>query len=457
MLVFEKESIVRASARDIFDWHGRAGAFERLVPPWENVVVEERGDGLAVGTRTLLRLSTPLGRKRWLAEHVGCVEKEMFEDVQVEGPFRAWRHRHDFIGDGNEIESSVLKDRIDYELPGGRLGDFFAGRWVQASLEKSFGYRHEITKSDLELHRRTRARPKLKVLIAGGSGFLGSRLRALMESQGHSVSILTRRVRLKCDIAWNPREGNLDVSAVDGCDVLINLVGENISDGRWSAARRKRLWESRVESTRLLVDVLSRCSHPPRAFVSASGVGFYGENEGQTARSEKDSKGSGFLADLCAEWEAEAIKAEAYVDRVCLLRTGVVLSGSGGALRLMARAFRFGVGGRLGSGLQMFPWISLEDWLYGVYEIVTNCDAKGPYNLVSANPVSNGAFVRELARYLKRPAICHVPAFVLKGLLGEMANDMLLGSLEVAPDRLLDELGFSFRYPKLNDALRLAL
>ncbi len=455
MPVLERHSLVNTTAENLFAWHERAGAFERLAPPWQRTEVVERGEGLGVGSVTRLKVATPFGWRRWDATHVACEQGSMFEDVQTVGPFAKWKHRHRFIP-SKEAERCQLVDRVEYELPGGWLGERIAGKWMEKQLGRAFSYRHEITRSDLDLWTRTRQGKRMRILIAGGSGFLGSRLKALCESQGHRVFILTRHPVSPGQIGWNPVKGNLEAAELEGFDAVINLGGENIASGRWTASRKSALWSSRVDATRLLVDTLSRCSNPPSVFVSASGVGFYGES-GQEERCESDGLGEGFLSSLCGAWEGEAERAESFGARVSLLRTGVVLSGAGGALKLMAGPFKFGLGGRLGNGAHWFPWISLEDWLYAAYELTSNENASGPYNIVSPGIVTNAEFVARLAKYLRRPAFCHVPAKVLRMFLGEMADETLLVSQKARPGRLLDEIGFSFRYPNLEDALKMAL
>lgn len=446
-------SFVNTSAQELFEWHARPGAFERLSPPWESVRIEEKCSSLEVGSRTSLKIATPCGWKRWIAEHVACEPGKSFEDVQIEGPFARWRHRHRFdpCGDGCE-----LSDQIEYTLPAGWLGEALAGEWVNGKLARSFAYRHAITRGDLDLWKRTETKPRYRVLIAGGSGFLGSHLRSLLESQGHRVSTLTRRVRNDSDVKWDPAAGELDCDAIEGFDAVVNLCGEGVASGRWTAERKRRIWDSRVNATRLLVDRLSQCSVRPRVFVSGSGVGIYGEG-GRDGFDESAPMGTGFLAELSGAWEAEAQRAESFGARVVILRTGLPLSGSGGALKLIAKAFKFGVGGRLGNGRQWFPWISLEDWLGATYELLLSDEANGAYNLASPQAVDNAEFTRRLAQYLGRPGFCHAPEWLLRSLLGEMAGETLLISQRVLPHRLIDEHGFTFRYPGLDDALKMAL
>lgn len=283
----------------------------------------------------------------------------------------------------------------------------------------------------------------------GGSGFLGTHLQALLGAQGHSVCVVTRRKRSESDIRWDPAAGEIELGKLEGLDAVIHLAGENLTSGRWSEERKKRLWSSRVDATRFLVDAILRLENPPKVLLSGSGIGIYGSDPEKTF-TERSARGGGFLADLCEAWEAAALRAESLNTRVCLLRTGVVIDPRGGALQKMLPAFRFGLGGPLGDGEQWLPWVSLEDWLGGVNWLLFDRRAKGAINLVAPEVLRQKDFARKLGEVLGRPAFLPVPKLALQTLLGEMADAALLSSIRAEPRRL-EELGYQFALPRMDE------
>ncbi len=235
----------------------------------------------------------------------------------------------------------------------------------------------------------------------------------------------------------------------------MNLAGASIARWPWTSAHKRRILESRVRSTSLLAETVAALPRKPRVFVSASGVGYYG-NRGDEVLRETSAGGSGFLAGVCRAWESAAAPADDAGIRLATLRFGMVLSGVGGALPVMARPFRFGLGGILGDGRQYMSWISIEDLVHAIVHAIDREDLSGPINAVSPEPVTNAEFTAALGRALHRPTPFPVPAFALRALLGEMADELLLSSQRVEPARLLAS-GFSHRHPNLEEALRAAL
>ncbi|MDQ8179834.1 TIGR01777 family oxidoreductase [Pelagicoccus sp. SDUM812005] len=446
---FEKRSPMPVSAGELFEWHGHPGAFGRLAPPWQTLEVLREDPGLGVGKRVELKLGTPIGKRLWKARHSQCEEGRSFTDVQEKGPFKVWTHRHAFEVTGDA--SCDLVDAIEYELPWGGLGESF----VRRQLEKSFAYRHWVTRRDLDLRNALPDFRKLKVAITGGSGFLGTQLKYLLGAQGHEVFVVTRSKRSQGDIRWNPAKGEVELERLEGLDAVVHLAGENLTSGRWNEARKKRLWSSRVDTTRFLVEALERLDSPPKVLLSGSGIGIYG-SDADAEFSENAPRGSGFLAELCEAWEAEAMRAESLDTRVCLLRTGVVIDPRGGALEKMLPAFKLGLGGPLGSGKQWFPWISLEDWIGAVNWLLFSKRAKGAVNLVSPQMVRQKDFARALGKALGRPAILPAPEFALKAALGEMAEEALLASIRAKPNAL-EASGYPFALPSLEALFSRAL
>ena len=298
----------------------------------------------------------------------------------------------------------------------------------------------------------------MKILIAGSTGFVGAALCQDLQRAGHTVCRLLRpgtaaekaRGADGFDVHWNPATGELGGAAV-GADAVVNLAGASIADGRWTVERKRLLLASRVDTTRALVQALSRMAARPRVLVSASGIGYYG-NCGDQVLTEESPLGHDFLSHLGQEWEAEASKAEALGIRVVGARFGIILAKHGGALPRMARPFLWGAGGKIGSGEQWMSWVTLQDVVGILRFALENGAARGAINVVSSQPVRNAEFTKKLAKTLHRPALFPAPAFALRLLLGEMADELLLSSQRAMPAQL-EKLGYRFLYPDLPGAL----
>jgi uncharacterized protein len=293
----------------------------------------------------------------------------------------------------------------------------------------------------------------MKILISGASGFVGAALTKTFRAEGHTVAHFVRpgSAVLLGDIAWDPATANVDVAAMEGADAVIHLSGANVGEGRWTAARKAILRSSRVDSTRLLVDALSRLRQKPRVFLCASAIGYYG-HRGDEILTEESERGIGFLPLLARDWEEEASRAEMSGIRTVRMRFGVILSADGGALPRMIVPFKLGVGGKLGSGKQWMSWIALKDLVGIIRAMIADERFRGPVNVVTPNPLRNAEFTVVLARELHRRAIFPAPAFALRLALGEMADALLLASQRVRPERLV-AAGYAFRYADLEAAL----
>lgn len=292
----------------------------------------------------------------------------------------------------------------------------------------------------------------MTIVVAGGTGFLGSALATTWRQQGHRVLVLTRRPRADDDVAWAPGGGGPPwAEAIESADAVVNLAGEGIADQRWTPARKAAILDSRLQATRALVGAITAARTPPRVLISSSGIGIYG-TRGDDAVTEETPPGSDFIATVCRKWEAEATAASR-VTRVVLLRTGVVLDRHGGALPQIALPFRFFAGGPLGSGKQYMSWIHLADWVAMVHWALSVPAVTGPLNVTAPAPATNADFGRALGRAMHRPSFVPAPAFALRLALGEMADALLLGGQRVLPAKA-QRLGFQFRYPELDAALR---
>jgi len=293
----------------------------------------------------------------------------------------------------------------------------------------------------------------MRIVIAGGTGFLGRPLGEALAREGHEVVTLSRRPAVGTRVVpWVP-DGSVGpwAAEIDLADAVVNLAGESIAAKRWSAAQKRRIRESRVLATRSLVGAMRQARQGPSVFVSGSAVGYYGPL-GDEIVAEDHPAGADFLADVCRAWEMEALGANATA-RVVLVRTGLVLARDGGALPKMLPPFWFGAGGPVGSGRQYWPWIDRSDWIDLVRWAIATPTASGAFNATAPEPVTNAQFARELGRALHRPAFMPAPAFAMKLALGEMAGALLLAGQRAVPAKAMT-LGFAFRYRGLPEAFR---
>lgn len=297
----------------------------------------------------------------------------------------------------------------------------------------------------------------MDVVVSGSSGLIGTALEEALQGAGHRMIPMSRSGSGGGDsIHWDPDSGAIDAGALEGVAAVVHLAGEGIGNKRWNDEQKAKIRESRVRGTTLLAGTLAKLAKPPKVLLSGSAVGFYGDR-GDEVLTETSRPGGGFLADLCVAWEGAAAAAKDAGIRVCHLRTGIVLSGSGGALPKMLTPFKLGVGGKLGTGKQWMSWVALEDEVGAIVHLLGDDAAAGPVNLTAPNPVPNADFTKALGKALGRPAVLPAPKFGLKAILGgEMAQELLLFSQRALPTRLLDT-GFTFKRPDLDDALRAAL
>lgn len=288
------------------------------------------------------------------------------------------------------------------------------------------------------------------IAITGSSGLIGRHLTKALTDDGHKVLRMVRHSTARSDdiIPWDPETGELKGSDLENVDAVIHLAGENLFAARWTKKQRRRIYDSRVESARLLCDRLASLTNPPSVYISASGIGA-GESEQPF---EEKSPDEPFLASVCRDWESAADSLAQKGTRTVFLRLGIVLAPNGGALAKMLPLFRYGLGGRLGPGHQIWSWISIDDVCSAVKHILKTDSLSGPMNMVSPNAVTNREFTKILAKVLRRPAFFPAPAFMLKLLLGQVAEETLLADSSACPTKLL-ESGFTFAHEELRAAL----
>jgi uncharacterized protein (TIGR01777 family) len=456
MPVFRSRIELDHPVEDVFAYHTRPGAFERLSPPWEGVRVVRKRGGIEPGGEVLLELRKGPARLRWALEHTQYEENRLFVDEQqgAQGPVASWRHEHRFEALGSN--RSALSDVVTFAPPLGKLGEVVGEAFIARSLARLFRFREVRLNEDLNLHARLRsARPERPwiVAITGASGFLGSALRHLLTTGGHEVRVISRSSR--AEIPWDPARGVLEKERLEGVDAVVHLAGESISGGRWTQSKKKAILDSRVHGTRLLSKALAALQRPPHVFISGSAVGIYGDR-GDEILTEASGRGQGFLADVCDAWEGAAGPARDAGIRTVLLRTGVVLSPDGGVLGTMLPPFLLGVGGRVGSGRAFMPWIDRDDWLALVIHAMITPELSGPVNATAPTPVTQATFTDVLGRVLVRPTLIPLPALAVRGLFGEMGQALLLEGQRARPQAALGT-DFSFQRPDLEDALRMQL
>ncbi|RNL81786.1 TIGR01777 family protein [Halostreptopolyspora alba] len=289
--------------------------------------------------------------------------------------------------------------------------------------------------------------------ITGASGLIGTQLGRSLTASGQDVLRFVRRpARDAAEVRWDPEGGYVDTERLTGVEAVVHLAGEPVGPARWTTARKRRIWDSRVRGTRTLATALAAMDAPPPRLLSGSAIGYYG-NTGAATADERTPAGAGFLADLCVAWEGATEPAQRAGISVAHMRSANVLSASGGLLGFSLPAFRMGLGARLGSGQQHMSWISLPDEVGAIRFLLDHPDLQGPFNLCAPNPVSNAAFTAAVARAVRRPAVLAVPGFALRAALAEFADEGVLVDQSASPERLR-EAGYTFEHADLRAALR---
>jgi len=293
----------------------------------------------------------------------------------------------------------------------------------------------------------------MEIVVSGSTWLIGSALVSSLTAAGHKVVRLVRKSPRPgtSDVLWDPAKAYVDTTKLENKDAVVHLSGESIAE-RWTPKKKIRIQESRARGTHLLCEALRQLEHPPKVLVSGSAIGYYGDRGDEVLR-EESPPGSGFLAELCRQWEEATEPAARRGIRVAHLRTGIVLSAKGGALAKMLPPFRMGAGGRIGSGKQYMSWIAMDDHAAAIQHIIENPALQGPVNAVGPNPARNLEFTKTLGKVLSRPAIFPLPAFAVHLAFGQMGQELLLASQRVEPARLKAS-GFSFRFADLEAALR---
>jgi uncharacterized protein (TIGR01777 family) len=384
-------------------------------------------------------------------EHRDHVAGRQFRDVQRQGPLARWVHTHRFHPEAPDV--AVLEDEIEYASPLDAVAGAVASPFVTRRLSRLFAYRHGVPRGDIEAHCMAAQPRSLQVAVTGSRGLVGTALVPFLTTGGHRILRIVRGAGGDTEaVRWDPAHGLQDAARLSGVDAVVHLAGENIAARRWTDAHKAAVRQSRVVGTRRLCDALATLPHPPKVLVAASAVGYYGDR-GAEVLTEESPPGTGFLAEVCREWESATQPAERAGIRVVHLRFGMILSPRGGALGKMLLPFRLGAGGPVGSGRQYVSWVAIDDAIGAVLHALATGEVRGPVNVVAPAPVTNAEFARTLGRVLRRPALVPLPAFAARLAFGEMADALLLASARVMPARLQTS-GYRFRLPDLEGALR---
>jgi len=446
---FSLKSLYPVPAAELYAWHMRIGALERLTPPWSAIKVTWGDEHVCEGSRRELLVPAGPFKTKWLARHHSIVEGRQFIDEQDRGPFRKWTHLH--VCMDKENGRSELEDRIDYEFPLGKLGEVFGKSQVSWMLNTAFPWRHERTWIDLTRHAEFADRPRLKVSITGAGGMIGSNLKHFLTTGGHEVVTIERKRGNANSIYWNPSTGEIEAEKLEGIDAVVHLAGRNIAAGRWTDSAKREILESRVLGTKLIAETLAKLKRPPKVLISASAVGIYQSSTEPT--DENGRQGNTFLAEVCRAWEGAADSAQKAGIRVVHPRIGTVISGWGGVLGKLLPVFKFGLGGRLGSGDQMMSWIHLDDLIAVFYRSIFDDRLVGPVNATANKAISNQEFTKILGSVLSRPTLAFVPEIAVNTVFGQMGRELLLAGVNAQP-KALDSVGFKPWFADLESALR---
>ena len=432
--------IIPAPLDDVWSWHTRPGAVQRLTPPFLPMTVVSGADSLRNGTTVF---SLPAGQK-WVARHQpdGYVEGERFVDEAANTPIKPltkWRHEHRFEADGDKTR---ITDTVHTTAPGKVLAPAFAYRQHQLAEDVAFlGRMHQLGGDE--------APKKLTVAMTGSRGLVGTALSSQLTTAGHEVIQLVRGEASDGQRHWNMNEPNPEL--LRDVDAVVHLAGESIM-GRFTDEHKAAIYSSRVGPTRRLAQLAADTGVD--AFVSASAVGFYGSDAGDRIHTEADSRGDGFLADVVGEWERATSPAKEGGVRNVNIRTGLALSGAGGLLPLLKLSAQTAMSARFGDGDFWMSWVALDDLTDIYFRALIDDSLSGPVNATAPTPVTNAELSSTLTSLLHRPELIGIPEFGPKFLLGdEGARELALADQRVEPARL-NELGHHFRYPTLTAALK---
>ena len=458
--IFVKRVEIPFPVHEVFNYHARNKAIDRLIPPWSLLKIIKRNNGLGIGETCILDLQCGHLKLRWIAKHFGYIQDQVFQDEMIKGPLKSWRHTHSFTP--NELGGCMLEDKIEYSLPYGFNRFNILRIHLNKTLEEMFSYRHRILQNDLKLSDLSRENKGKRILITGSTGLIGSALIPLLETAGeHKISRLIRPSSKYSDSGnssnlrvWDPETGIVARNNLEGFDTIIHLSGESIG-GRWSKLKKKRIHDSRVKTTELLCNVIKNLKKPPSTLFCASAIGYYGDR-GEEVVTEESMPGHGFLANLCVDWEDRAKSVESVGIRVVNARFGLILTPKSGILKLLALASCLKAGVTFGNGNNIFNWVSIEDVIGGIMYAIDNTSIRGPINMVSPNPTKSSDFFKMVSKIQENQIFMRFGHKFMKLALGDFADTFNESNGVVKPQKLLSA-GYPFMSPSLEDAVRLLL
>ncbi len=448
---FIRKCKIDASATVLNNWHHSHDVFHRIQPPWESARIVKKAKEIADGLEEHIQIQMGPLKKTWVARYQDVIKGKQFCDLQVSGPFNFWFHKHIFHDNGDG--TSTLEDNISYSPPLGKLGQFLAGGMVRRKLDMMFKYRHKVTAEDVARHHGSDTVTK-KILISGGTGLVGSQLAPLLKSIGHEVYLLTRNPKAENHIGWSLDNREIDAEKLKNIEVVINLAGASIAS-LWTRKNKEKIYKSRVEGTKFLVESLLKHSPKLETFLSASGSGAYPLNTGEEY-DESGPIGNTFLGRVAHDWEGAADSLRVKGIRTAHFRIGVVISSLGGALQKMLLPGKLCLGGPWGNGKQHMSWIAIDDLTDILTYAVSNKAYEGVINTVANESISVNDFFKTLGKVMKRPQLFRVPSFIMKSLPGGMGKEVFLGDNRAVPG-FLKKQNYKYRHENLESALRLQL
>lgn len=446
-------SLINHSPKEIFGWHLRPRRLERAIPPWESMqVIDSKGRADKIGSKVEV-CSRLFGIVKvcMKMEYIEFTKNERFTVVSRNGTTESYRYETIITPQNDHSVEMIDSFQYSFSFPS-FLKSLFE-KVIKKRMHRILKYKHDIMDHDLAMVEKYPFERPLKVLITGGHGLIGKNLGYFLEFMGHDVWQLSRKgMGEEKKIYWNPQTGKCNPENFEGFDCMVHLAGENIGEGRWTRRKKERLFNSRVKGTEHLVQIIKGLRNPPKVFIGASAVGYYGDR-GREVVNETSGPGQGlFITELCEEWERATRDLEEKGIRVVNARFGIVLTAKGGALKRMLTPFKWGMGGKIGNGHQYMSWIAIDDVIGALYHIIMTPKIEGAVNVVSPNPVSNDVFTKKLSERLNRWKGPPFPEFLVHLFLGQKGEELLLTSTRVEPARL-SETGYHFQYPKLYQAL----
>jgi uncharacterized protein (TIGR01777 family) len=400
---------------------------------------------------------------KWIAKLFGYIQNKQFQDKMIKGPFQKWIHTHSFIPQGTD--KCIIEDKIEYAPKFGKIGSKILQQRIRDYLNQLFFYRSRVLVNDIEFERMTIEKGK-KILVTGSHGLIGSALIPLLTNIGeHRITRLVRSLDNKGRhsnsntdneriIYWDPENKKLNHEDLEGFDVVIHLAGENIF-GRWTEIKKRKILHSRVESTKLLSESLTKLSNPPSLLICASAIGYYG-NRPNEKLTEVSSLGKGFLSEVCQKWEKASKDAADIGIRVVNTRFGIVLTPKGGILQKLLGSFKLGLGITIDNGDKFISWVSIEDVIKSIFYSMINSSMQGAVNVVSPNPVTNLEFYNILKRIFNLKLSMSINKNITRFIFGQMSDELLYTNAYVTPRKLV-ETGYKFFNPELDDTLRFLL